>query len=171
MNSYITFLIIVLKITFVVPAFCEDKSIVFSTWEGFEVDKCASIWLIKKFIDSNIKIKFYPKGTVIKDGIQFDTPNAELRRYHNLSTFETIIKKYKIQNSRLDYIAKIIHDIEINLWDYKVMQKTNHVKDSIISIITSAKNDKTRVIEESKKYFDHFYKNVNVNPTNTDGKK
>jgi hypothetical protein len=40
----------------------EQEGLVFSTWEGFEADKCASIWLIKRFIDKNAVIKFFPKG-------------------------------------------------------------------------------------------------------------
>ena len=46
-----------------------DKRLVFCTWEGFEVDKCASIWLIKRFVDNNAVINFFPKGEAIKKGI------------------------------------------------------------------------------------------------------
>ena len=35
---------------------------VFSTWDGFEVDKLASIWLIKRFIAPGAKVRLYPKG-------------------------------------------------------------------------------------------------------------
>ena len=38
----------------------EEKGLIFSTQEGFEVDKCASIRLIKRFIDENGVIKFSP---------------------------------------------------------------------------------------------------------------
>ena len=95
------------------------KAETFSTWKGFEVDKCASIWLIKRFIDKNAKIKFFPKGNLITEGIPFDVPEAKLRRYHNMSTFESILKYYNLKDPKLIYIGKIIHDIEVNIWEKK----------------------------------------------------
>jgi len=79
----------------------KEKTLIFSTWEGFEADKCASIWLIKRFIDKNAKIKFFPKGSIITEGIPFDVPEAKLRRYHNMSTFESILKYYNLKDQNL----------------------------------------------------------------------
>ena len=67
---------------------------IYATWDGFEADKCASIWLIMRFVDPDAKIKFYPKGTPITSGIAFDTPDAALRRYHNMAAFESIARHY-----------------------------------------------------------------------------
>jgi len=92
---------------------------VFSTWVGFEADKCASIWLIKKFIDKNAIIRFYLKGDAITQGIPFDTPDAKFGRYYNMSTFESLLKHYKIKDPKVNYIGRIIHDIEVNVWGKK----------------------------------------------------
>jgi len=140
---------------------CENKPMTFSTWEGFEVDKCASIWLLKNFIDSNVEIKFFPKGTIIKEGIAFDTPGAKLRRYHNMSTFEAILKEYQLKDPKLDYIARIIHDIEINIWDRKIMAETQDVKYTITSIIMESK-DNNCIINKSLTYFDLLYKTIRI---------
>ncbi len=133
-----------------------QKALVFSTWEGFEVDKCASIWLIKRFIDENAVIKFFPKGEQIKEGIPFDTPDAKLRRYHNMSTFESILKDYNLQDPKLIYIGKIIHDIEVNIWERKVLDETLTVQDAVNKIILKSKNS-DEVIEKSSEYFDLLY--------------
>ena len=76
--------------------FAAEKMLIFSTWEGFEADKCASIWLIKRFIDKNAVINFFPKGEIVKEGIPFDTPDAKFRRYHNMSTFESLLRGISI---------------------------------------------------------------------------
>jgi len=112
-------------IAYVMPptTLAEEKELVFSTWDGFEVDKCASIWLIKRFIDENAVIKFFPKGEIIKQGIAFDTPDAIFRRYHNMSTFESLLKHYKLNDPKLIHIGKIIHDIEVNIWKKKYLKK------------------------------------------------
>jgi len=139
--------------------FAAEKMLVFSTWEGFEADKCASVWLIKRFIDRNAMLKFFPKGEAIKEGIPFDTPEAKFRRYHNMSTFESLLRGYNLQDLKLIYIGKIIHDIEVNIWEKKVIQETYMVQDEINHIIWNSKSN-DEVIEKSCKYFDSLYKEV-----------
>ena len=136
-----------------------QEGLIFSTWEGFEVDKCASIWLIKRFIDEDAVIKFFPKGEAIKEGIPFDTPDAKFRRYHNMSTFESLLKHYEPRDPRLIYIGKIVHDIEVNIWERKVFYETPLVQDAVNQIIWNSGNG-DEVIEKSCKYFDSLYKEI-----------
>ena len=117
-----------------------QKGPVFSTWEGFEVDKCASIWLIKRFVDENAVIRFFPKGVAIKEGIPFDTPDAKFRRYHNMSTFESMLKHYKLKAPKLIYVGKIVHDIEVNIWERKVFDETRLVQEAVAGIISVSKD-------------------------------
>ena len=120
------------------------------------MDKCASIWLIKRFIDENAVIKFFPRGKIIKEGIPFDTPDAIFRRYHNMSTFESLLKHYKPHDPKLIYIGRIIHDIEVNIWEKKVVKETLIVQDAVNKIIWNVK-DRNEVIQKSCIYFDLLY--------------
>ncbi len=135
----------------------EQEPMVFSTWEGFEVDKCASIWLIKRFIDSAAIINFLPKGETINNGIPFDTPDAKLRRYYNMSTFEAMLMNYKLDDPKLVHMGKIIHDIEVNTWEKKVFDETLKVQDTVNNIIWNSKSSKD-VIKKTLEYFDSMYK-------------
>ena len=137
----------------------EDRPPVFSTWEGFEVDKCAAIWLIKRFIDERAVIRFFPKGELIQEGIPFDTPDAQFRIYHDTSTFESMLRYYKIEDARLLYIGQIVHDIEINIWEKKRLDETPVVQEGIVQIIRHSKNN-DEVIKESCKYFNHLYERI-----------
>lgn len=83
------------------------------------MDKLASIWLIKRFINLEAKIILYPKGDTITEGIPFDTPDAKFRRYHNISTYEMFRRHYGINDARCIYISKIVHDVEINTLEKK----------------------------------------------------
>lgn len=141
------------------PSFacCDSSKAIFSTWDIFEVDKLASIWLIKRFIDPQAQIKLYPKGDVIEEGIPFDTPDAKFRRSYNISTYEMLLRHYNIKDQRCFYISKIIHDIEINTWEKKVMAESRSVIDAIQAIIENAStSDET--IARSIDYFDKLYK-------------
>ena len=131
----------------------------YSTWEGFEADKCASIWLIMRFIDKEAKIKFFPRGSEISEGILFDVPEAKLRRTHNMSTFVSILRHYKIGDPKLDYIGNIIHDIEINIWEKKVFEDTSQVQNDVMAIIVNTKTNE-EIISKSIEYFDSFYDKI-----------
>lgn len=134
----------------------EKQVQVYSTWEGFEPDKCASIWLIQHFIDPKATIKFFPKGDIIEEGIAFDTPDAKFRRNAQMSTFESLLHHYRLSDPKLIYIGKIIHDIEINIWDRKVMSETVTVRDSIMKIILETK-DNQQIIKKGNAFFDTLY--------------
>lgn len=157
----------IIKVIFMLPFFLSgvfnvthinamEKPLVFSTWEGFEIDKCASIWLIKNFIDKNAVIKILPKEEEIREGVAFDTPDAKFRRYHNMSTYESLLKHYNLNDPNLVYIGKIIHDIEVNIWERKVLKETLIVQDAINDIILKSQNN-DEIIEKSSKYFDSLY--------------
>jgi len=132
---------------------------VFSTWDTFEADKCASIWLLQRFVDRNALIKFFPKGEPITEGVPFDTPDSQLRRYHNMATFESILRHYDIKNPTLVYIGKIIHDIEINVWQRKAFKETLIVQEEVNRIIQNA-DTSNDIIEKSNAYFDSLYKTL-----------
>lgn len=138
-------------------AVAEPPAPVFSTWEIFEVDKLASIWLIKRFINPEAEIKLYPRGQRIEEGVPFDTPDANLRRYFNRSTYEMFMQQYGIGDARCLYIAKIVHDIEINTWEEKVMPESRTVIAAIQGIITGSSSS-DEIIIRAVNYFDALYK-------------
>jgi hypothetical protein len=134
----------------------ESPPSVFSTWDIFEVDKLASIWLLKRFVNPKVKIKLYPKGDTITEGIPFDTPEAKFRRYHNMSTYEMFRRHFDIDDPRCIYISKIVHDVEINTWEKKVMSESRSVIDAIKNIITDSSTSE-EIINRAIMYFDRLY--------------
>lgn len=135
---------------------CESPDAVFSTWDIFEVDKLASIWLIKRFINPDAQIKLYPKGDVITEGTPFDTPEAKFRRYHNMSTYEMFRRYYNVDDPKCIYISKIVHDIEINTWEKKVMTESRPVINAIQQIISDSSTS-DEIINRAVGYFDQLY--------------
>ena len=132
---------------------------VYSTWDLVELDTCASAWLIKRFVDQEAEFKFYPKGELIEEGIAFDTPDAELRRTHGSSTFESILQKYGITDTALIKIGKIIHDIEVNYWAGQLESESEKVNADILGIIKKSKTP-GEIFREGFSYFDRLYKSL-----------
>lgn len=80
------------------------------TWENVGVDRIASGWLIKKYVDPRAEFVFVKKGTGIKEseGIPFDIPGATLSHKRGQCTFCTLLKEYDIKDPVLDQLCDII---------------------------------------------------------------
>jgi len=129
---------------------------IFSSWDIFEVDKCASIWLIKRFVDKDALFLFSPKESFVLKGAAFDVPDADFRRYHNMSTYQSILKYYKLNDSVLVKIGKRIFDIEVNYWGDKFFDDSKQIETEVKDIIEKNKNHQV-VVNKSLFYFDKLY--------------
>jgi hypothetical protein len=88
------------------------------TWvtrAGVKVDRVASAWLIRRFIDRKAKFRFvdaaaYPR----KPGeLRFDMPEGEFTHEGDLCSFEVLCRRFALGDGALTRIAEIIHDLDI----------------------------------------------------------
>ncbi len=87
------------------------------TWvtrRGVFVDRIASAWLIKRFIDSDARFKFVaPEGYVPRRGeLRFDMFEAEYTHEGDRCTFETLLRRFRLRDPALRAIGEIVHDID-----------------------------------------------------------
>jgi len=80
------------------------------------VDRCASAWLIKRFIDTDARFEFISKNDTIPEGATaFTLPKAEINPIEGVrTTFDILLEKYKIQDQAIEKIREIIRDYEFN---------------------------------------------------------
>jgi hypothetical protein len=88
------------------------------TWvtrEGVYIDRIASAWLIRRFIDPEARFKFVSgKGYRPKEGeLRFDMFEAEFTHEGDKCTFEVLLDRCRLKDSALRAIAEIIHDIDL----------------------------------------------------------
>lgn len=114
---------------------------VYTTWEGTELDKCASVWLIKRFVDKQAVFRTLPRGKAVTSGIPFDTPDSRYRRDRGTSTFAAIVSRHKIADPALERLSKIVWDVEINVWDKKVTAESKGVNTIVRGMRRISKND------------------------------
>ena len=129
---------------------------IYSTWKGLETDKCVSAWVIRRFVDEHAQFKFFPKGTLIQEGIPFDTPTAELRRDSRQATFGKVLAKYNLTDAVLRDMDRIIWDIEGNKWEKKATQEAQGVNAVVQGLILSIP-DENQCIEKTDIVFDGLY--------------
>ena len=88
------------------------------TWvtrKGIHVDRMASAWLIKRFIDPQAHFKFVPsKGyRPVPGEVRFDMFEAEFTHEGDRCTFEVLIEKFRLDDEALRPVAQIVHDIDL----------------------------------------------------------
>jgi hypothetical protein len=88
------------------------------TWvtrQGVYVDRIASAWLIRRFIDPEARFKFVSgKGYRPNEGeLRFDMFEAEFTHEGDKCTFEVLLERSALKDPALRAIAEIIHDIDL----------------------------------------------------------
>jgi hypothetical protein len=81
------------------------------TRERVKVDRVACPWLIRNFIDSEAEFIFLPHDTnwsAISDGIVYDVPNCELGHHGEDVSFNSILKKYQLNDPALVLLGEIV---------------------------------------------------------------
>ena len=77
------------------------------------VDRCASIWLIRSFIDKDAVFEFISREDPIPKGvIPFTLPGVEITPKNGRTTFDALVDKYQVNDPVVLEIQKIIRDAE-----------------------------------------------------------
>jgi hypothetical protein len=89
-----------------------------ATWvtrEGVYVDRIASAWLIRRFIDPEARFKFVPgTGYDPEPGeLRFDMYEGEFTPESDRCTFETLLNRFAPTDPALGAVAEIVHDIDL----------------------------------------------------------
>jgi hypothetical protein len=77
------------------------------------IDRVASAWLIKQFIDADAEFVFAPPAEFPKDAIPFDAPGAELSHHGEDCAFETLVKRAGLRDRHLVRLAEVVHEADL----------------------------------------------------------
>lgn len=82
---------------------------------GVHVDRMASAWLIRRFVDSAARIKFVsPDGYDPEPGeLRFDMFDGEFTHEGDRCTFETFLARFGLDEPALVGLGEIVHDIDV----------------------------------------------------------
>ena len=119
------------------------------------IDRVASAWLIKRFIDSEAQFLFAPPAEFPKDAIPFDAPGAELSHQGEDCTFETLVKRARLRDRRLARLAEVVH--EADLRDGKYPHDEARGIDLAIRALLAASPDDHQVLAQGMALFEGLY--------------
>ncbi len=137
------------------------------TWvtrRGLFVDRMASAWLIKRFVDPEARFKFVaPEAYVPRKGeLRFDMFEAEYTHEGDRCTFETLVRRFRLRDPALRTIGEIVHDIDCK--DTKFSRaETPGVERLLAGIARKHAVDMTR-LRRGAVVFDNLYQSFASEP-------
>jgi hypothetical protein len=84
------------------------------TWKHIGVDRMASAWLIRRWIDFKAEFSFIPMGEkpLPANGEPFDIPGARYSHHGGHCTFYVLLKENKINDPILARIAQMVDEAD-----------------------------------------------------------
>jgi hypothetical protein len=119
------------------------------------IDRIASAWLIKRFIDTDAVFVFAPPAEFPKDAIPFDAPGVELSHQGEDCTFETLVKRARLRDRRIVRLAEVVH--EADLRDGKYAHEEARGIDVAIRALLAASSDDHQVLAQGLMLFEGLY--------------
>jgi hypothetical protein len=77
------------------------------------VDRMASAWLIRRFIDAKARFGFITDVKTAGDALPFDMFGAGFGHAGDRCTFETLTSRFAIRDAVVARIAEIVHDLDL----------------------------------------------------------
>lgn len=127
------------------------------TRAGVHVDRIASAWLIRRFVDPEARFKFVPaKGYAPGlSELRFDMFEAEFTHEGDHCTFEVLLARVGLSDPALAAIAEIVHDIDLK--DGKFGREEASGIARLVEGIAAAHEDDGRRIERGAAMLDDLY--------------
>ena len=133
------------------------------TRRNLYIDRLASAWLIKQFIDPHPRFYFVAEGETVEGGIRFDMFGAEFTHQGEDCTFETMLKQFGLAESKgLREIAEIVHDIDLK--DDKFHRLEAAGLKAIIDGLTKVLRDDRKLLQQTSIVFDALYELLSKRP-------
>jgi len=85
-----------------------------ATRRGCHVDRAACAWLVRRYVDQGAEFVFVEDpAEVPADATAFDMRGAELSHHEGDCSFETILRRYGLDDPVLWDLARIVHEADL----------------------------------------------------------
>ncbi len=131
-----------------------------ATWvtrTGIHVDRMASAWLIRRFIDPQAKFKFVSAREYRHQAseLRFDMFDGEFTHQGELCSFEVLLARFEITDAALRALAEMIHDIDLK--DEKYGRPDNAGFEHLINGIAMAHPEDEVRLQRASAVLDDLY--------------
>ncbi len=123
------------------------------------IDRMASAWLIRRFIDPAASFRFIDEKSApsLPSGqIAFDMQGGEFTHHGDLCTFEVLVRSFGIKDRAVRKIAEIVHDLDLK--DDKYGSSSAGGIEEVLSGIRKTAKDDTVMLEQGMEVFEMLYR-------------
>jgi hypothetical protein len=141
---------------------------VWVTRQGVFVDRIATAWLVRRFVDPQARVRFVPghSAPARANEIRFDMAEAEVTHVGDRCTFEVLLDRLGLENPALDRIAQLVHDIDLRDGRYG-HPETAGVEQMLVGLVGLEPSDQRR-LEQGCEMFDRLYRAFGARPPAAD---
>jgi hypothetical protein len=122
------------------------------------VDRIASAWLIKRFVDPEAEFVFAPPDQIPADAIPFDMAGVDFGHQGEDCTFETLLRRAGLRDRKLAILAEIVHEADIK--DQKFAREEARGIDLALRALLAAIKDDHEALAHGMTLFDGLYATV-----------
>lgn len=144
---------------FIVPKSIRDyKGKIWVTRGNPFVDRMASAWLIKRFIDKEAVFRFMEErkmASLDENMILFDVRGGEFTHKGDMCTFEIILKSFGLKDKALRRIAESVHEIDLKDGKYRSLEARG-IEEILVGIRKMSKDD-AEALEKGMNVFEMLY--------------
>jgi hypothetical protein len=122
------------------------------------VDRMASAWLIKRFIDPKAAFRFIDERELSGIGdkaVAFDVRGGEFTHAGDFCTFEVLIRSFSIRDRAVRKIAELVHDLDVK--DEKYGKPETSGVEEILSGIRKTATSDDDALERGMAVFEMLY--------------
>jgi hypothetical protein len=102
------------KETRMVQANPELRGKTWVTRPGVKIDRMASAWFIRRFVDPKARFRFAEPAAPKRDGeVRFDMLGGDFTHEEDRCTFETLVGRIGLPDKGVRAIAEIVHDLDL----------------------------------------------------------
>jgi hypothetical protein len=122
------------------------------------IDRSASAWLIRKFIDKKARFTFASETQIPHEAVPFDMFHGGFGHRGEDCTFETLQKTFRIRDKKVGAIGEIIHDAD--LLDEKFGRKEGLGIDAVLNGWAKQGVSDNRLLERGMELVEGFYQSL-----------
>jgi hypothetical protein len=132
------------------------------TWvtrPGVKIDRMASAWFIRRFIDPKARFRFADPSTPQRDGeLRFDMVGGDFTHEADRCTFETLIARVGLPDKGVRAIAEIVHDLDLKDAKYD-RPEASGVRTLLDGLIARCPTDEER-LDRALTIFDDLHESL-----------
>lgn len=125
------------------------------------MDRCASAWLIRRFVDPRARFSFGERPDFPK-AIPFDMYGVEFSHHDARCTFEVLADRFGVRDPAVLQVGRVVHDLDLKETRYAVPEASTVGR--LVDGLRNAYSKDEELIEHGIVLFESLYRSYSSDP-------